>query len=104
MSMLTLSPSFKNRTLADSQKEIIEKYAGMVDSDYAKPEPPVDDAPSNDGTTTAAPSEDKPIDGQANDDDQKGCAGKDGFFKNAFGKIKDKLSSDEDDDSKKKKE
>ncbi|GAB5586399.1 mdj1 protein precursor [Umbelopsis nana] len=78
------------RTLQDKQKDIIKKYAAMVDSDYASPKTPSNpaDAPKTDSTN------DSP------DNESKGCAGKDGFFKNAFGKIKDKLSSDDEDKDK----
>lgn len=62
----------------------------MVDSDYVKPTSPEKstDKPKPESTD------------HSSDNDSKGCAGKDGFFKNAFGKIKDKLSSDEEDNDK----
>jgi molecular chaperone DnaJ len=69
--------------LPEKQKEIIGRYAAMVDSHYAKPSASTDDHSSS-----------------AKDEESKSSGGKDGFFKNAFGKFKDKLSSDEDQDEK----
>ncbi|KAH8550104.1 hypothetical protein BGW37DRAFT_513924 [Umbelopsis sp. PMI_123] len=71
------------RSLPEKQKEIIGRYAAMVDSHYAKPSASTDDHSSS-----------------AKDEESKSSGGKDGFFKNAFGKFKDKLSSDEDQDEK----
>lgn len=62
----------------------------MVDSDYVKPTSPE--------TSTDTPKPENTD--HSSDNDSKGCAGKDGFFKNAFGKIKDRLSSDEEDNDK----
>jgi molecular chaperone DnaJ len=76
---------FLHRTLAGKQKKIIEKYAAMVDTEYAKLEAS--------GSSTD-PSNNEP---NGHDNEQQGSGSKNGFFKNAFGKIKDKLSSDEDD-------
>ncbi|KAI8581465.1 hypothetical protein K450DRAFT_231441 [Umbelopsis ramanniana AG] len=74
------------RSLPEKQKEIIERYAAIVDSDYAPKS--ASDVSSEDHSSSAT------------DDESKGSTDKDGFFKNAFGKFKGKLSSDEEEDQK----
>jgi molecular chaperone DnaJ len=72
--------------LPEKQKEIIERYAAIVDSDYAPKS--ASDVSSEDHSSNAT------------EDESNGSTGKDGFFKNAFGKFKDKLSSDDEEDQK----
>jgi len=72
--------------LPEKQKEIIERYAAIVDSDYAPKS--ASDVSSGDHSSSAT------------EDDSKGSTGKDGFFKKTFGKFKDKLSSEDEEDHK----
>lgn len=83
------------RSLKGKQKEIIQEYAAYVDEEYRpKEEPPQSVKPD---TPPPSPStEDKKQ--QGSEDKKEG-----GFFKNAFGKIKDKIC-DEIDEKKHKKD
>lgn len=71
------------RSLKGTQREIIEKYASLVDPAYRKDDP----APSTSSDNSSGPT--PPPSPKDND-----C--KDGFFKNAFGKLRDKLNHDDD--------
>lgn len=71
------------RSLKGTQREIIEKYASLVDPAYRKDDPTPSTSSDNSSGPTPPPS--------PKDND---C--KDGFFKNAFGKLRDKLNHDDD--------
>lgn len=75
------------RIVRGEQRKIIEKYASLIDPEYRQDDP----APSDDKTPPTPP----PSPG--ND-----CDSKEGFFKNAFGKLKDKLSNEDDEKPSKK--
>ncbi|KAI8148276.1 hypothetical protein BJV82DRAFT_591484 [Fennellomyces sp. T-0311] len=77
------------RSLRGEQREIIEKYAALVDPEYRKDDPP---APNTPPPTPPPPAEDS---------DAKE---KEGFFKSAFDKLKDKLHHDDEDKKNKDKE
>lgn len=82
------------RTLKGKQREIIEEYASLVDEEYRSKEEPIQVKPDTPPPSPKITPE---------DEDKK----EDGFFKNAFGKIKGKICHDEenkkknDDDEKK---
>jgi len=86
------------RTLQGKQNDLMRQYAAMVDSDYARP---TSSGKSKNPAKNEAKNEAKnDSTNDSTDSDSKGCAGKNGFFKNAFGKIKDKLSSDDENNDK----
>ncbi|KAI9322308.1 hypothetical protein BX666DRAFT_2022804 [Dichotomocladium elegans] len=68
------------RALKGIQRELIEKYASLVDPDYRKDDVSPDTPPPSPKPTDCG-------DGEAKDNN---------FFKNAFGKLKDKLSHEDE--------
>ncbi|CEG69153.1 hypothetical protein RMATCC62417_05278 [Rhizopus microsporus] len=82
------------RSLRGRQKEIIEEYASLVDEEYRPKDNPIRNPNPSPDTPPPSPK----ISPQDDNDDNKKNDG--GFFKNAFGKIKDKICNDEDDKKK----
>lgn len=82
------------RSLRGEQRAIIEKYASLVDPEYRKDDPPV---PPSTPPPSPPPSDNNDAKDIKNNDEQK-----EGFFKNAFGKLKDKLNHECNDEDKKK--
>ncbi|KAI7860481.1 hypothetical protein BDC45DRAFT_474347 [Circinella umbellata] len=78
------------RGLRGAQREIIEKYASLVDPDYRKEDPLVSNNTDNKTDNTPPPSTPPPT------DDGKNGENKEGFFKHAFDKLKDKLSHEDE--------
>ncbi|KAI8327683.1 hypothetical protein BC941DRAFT_458082 [Chlamydoabsidia padenii] len=110
-----LTPSFV-RSLRGEARDIIEKYASLVDEDYRVKTPPTPPTtpppPPSDNTTNttnkdttekgstpkSTPADESSTkDNTTDKDDQK----RPGFFKNAFGKFKNKVCHDEKDDKNK---
>ncbi|SAM05909.1 hypothetical protein [Absidia glauca] len=109
------------RSLRGEARDIIEKYASLVDEDYrveTPPTPPSTPPPSSspDATTSttdqstkedtpqnttvddsAAPKDDENTDNKNNSNDEKPS----GFFKSAFGKFKNKVCHDDKDNKNK---
>ncbi|KAI9264872.1 hypothetical protein BDA99DRAFT_507126 [Phascolomyces articulosus] len=85
------------RGLRGAQREIIEKYASLVDPEYRKEDPP---APNMNQPNNNTPPPTPPSSDDGSDSGKDGNC-KDGFFKNAFDKLKDKLSHEENDEKKK---
>lgn len=82
------------RSLRGEQRAIIEKYASLVDPEYRKDDPPV---PPSTPPPSPPPSDNNDAQDIKNNGEQK-----EGFFKNAFGKLKDKLNHECNDEDKKK--
>ncbi|CAO3614234.1 unnamed protein product [Cunninghamella blakesleeana] len=95
------------RNLRGEARDIIEKYASLVDEEYRKPtsnDNPSTPPPSSPSSPSSNPSTDSPSTNNDKDDNDKSDDNKkSGFFKNAFGKIKDKMCQDDEEDEKKKK-
>ncbi|KAI8062311.1 uncharacterized protein B0P05DRAFT_574467 [Gilbertella persicaria] len=89
--IVTLKVEFP-RSLKGKQKEIIEQYAALVDEDYRPKEEPLrQEAPDTPPPSPKPSAEDKP-------NEEK----KEGFFKKAVGKIKDKICHEDEKDNDKK--
>jgi molecular chaperone DnaJ len=114
---------FSIRSLRGEAREIIEKYASLVDEDYRVETPPTPpstppppSSPSSDTTTSttdqsikedtsqnttvddsAAPKDNVDTDNKNNSNDDKPS----GFFKSAFGKFKNKVCHDDKDNKNK---
>ncbi|RCH86548.1 hypothetical protein CU098_001817, partial [Rhizopus stolonifer] len=84
--IVTLKVDFP-RSLRGKQREIIEEYASLVDDEYKPKEEPIK-APAPD---TPPPS--PKMSPEADDENKKN---EKGFFKNAFGKIKDKICQEDE--------
>ena len=101
--IVTLKVEFP-RSLKGKQREIIEQYASLVDEDYRPKEEPIQVKPDtpppspkstpSDTSNTPPP----PITKDTPEDDKK----EGGFFKNAFGKIKEKICHEDENKDKKK--
>ncbi|KAI9272523.1 hypothetical protein BY458DRAFT_533286 [Sporodiniella umbellata] len=74
------------RSLRGKQKEIIEQYAGLVDEEYR---------PKKETTKATTPDTPPP---SPEDEDENSKSDK-GFFKNAFGKIKDRICHEDEGNS-----
>jgi molecular chaperone DnaJ len=90
--IVTLKVEFP-RSLKGQQKQIIEQYAALVDEEYRPKEEPTQVSPD-----TPPPSPKMTPEDDTNQDSTKKDAG--GFFKNAFGKIKDKICHEDDEKDK----
>ncbi|ORX59442.1 hypothetical protein DM01DRAFT_1332919 [Hesseltinella vesiculosa] len=93
------------RSVKGEARELIEKYASLVDDEY-RVEPAVQTPPSESTTTSSDdPLSAEDISPPSNDDDQDDDDDDEkkssGFFKNAFGKLKDKMCHDDQDKKKK---
>ncbi|KAG0170591.1 hypothetical protein DFQ30_002262 [Apophysomyces sp. BC1015] len=76
------------RSLHGKQREIIEKYASLVDDDYRPA------TPSDPPTEPQTPPPPPPANNSSNDNGEDGNSK--GFFKNAFGKLKDRMCNEND--------
>jgi molecular chaperone DnaJ len=97
--IVTLKVEFP-RSLKGQHKQIIEEYAALVDEEYRpKEEPPIQVAPD---TPPPSPKMTPEDDTPSNEDSTKKESN--GFFKNAFGKIKGKICHEDDEKDKPKKD
>ncbi|ORZ00091.1 hypothetical protein BCR42DRAFT_463590 [Absidia repens] len=99
------------RNLRGEARDIIEKYASLVDEDYRTDEPPTpppspqpssNDDIKHDNTSLNDTTDKNNKDTSDTSDKNQSADTKDqqkqsGFFKNAFGKLKDKIRHEEDD-------
>lgn len=90
--IVTLDVKFP-RSLKGRQKEIIEEYASLVDEEYRPKEEPV---------KTSTPDTPPPSPKMSPESDEESKKNDKGFFKNAFGKFKDKICPEDEDKDKKK--
>lgn len=96
--IVTLKVEFP-RSLKGKQREIIEEYASLVDEDYRPKEEPIKvtpDTPPPSPKMTPDDFSEKPSTKDSSEDKKEG-----GFFKNAFGKIKDKICHEDENKDKK---
>ncbi|KAG1356220.1 hypothetical protein G6F62_002138 [Rhizopus arrhizus] len=90
--IVTLDVKFP-RSLKGRQKEIIEEYASLVDEEYRPKEEPI---------KASTPDTPPPSPKMSPESDEESKKNDKGFFKNAFGKFKDKICPEDEDKDKKK--
>lgn len=104
--IVTLKVEFP-RSLKGKQREIIEEYASLVDEDYRPKEQPIqvkpDTPPPSPKMTPDDSTDNKPSTSSTNDNSSEDKK-EGGFFKNAFGKIKEKICHDDEEKNDKKKD